>query len=80
MYRRNYSAETNHICIQEALKDTNLSEEKAKEILADFTKTAGELQLVGILVIESVKVSENKATVKLTGAVENVEGLQSSCR
>jgi hypothetical protein len=68
------------IGIQEALKDTNLSEEKAKEILADFTKTAGELQLVGILVIESVKVSENKATVKLTGAVENVEGLQSSCR
>ena len=33
-----------------------------------------------IPVIESVKVSENKATVKLTGAVENVEGLQSSCR
>lgn len=59
---------------QEALKDTSLSEEKAKEILANLTKAAGELQLVGTPVIESVKVSGNKATVKLTGAVENAEG------
>ncbi len=59
---------------QEALKDTSLSEEKAKEILANLTKAAGELQLVGIPVIESVKVSGNKATVKLTGEAENAEG------
>lgn len=59
---------------QEALKDTSLSEEKAKEILANLTKAAGKLQLVGTPVIESVKVSGNKATVKLTGAVENAEG------
>ena len=59
---------------QEALKDTSLSEEKAKEILANLTKAAGELQQVGTPVIESVKVSGNKATVKLTGEAENAEG------
>ena len=59
---------------QEALKDTSLSEEKAAELLANLDKAAGELKKVGTPEIESVKVSGNKVTVKLTGATENAEG------